>query len=55
VSLTGMVFVTADGQLIDGMGIRPDIIAEPEVGYYLGTSDQMLDKAIAVLKEKATQ
>lgn len=51
--LTNMVYASADGQLLDGIGIRPDIVATPEVGYYLGTSDRMLDKAIEVLKGKS--
>jgi hypothetical protein len=55
VFLTGMVFVTADGQLLDEVGIRPDIVVEPEVGYYLGTSDQMLDKAVEFIKTKAAK
>jgi hypothetical protein len=52
VCVTDMVFVPANGQLIDGIGLQPDIVAEPEMGYYLGTSDRMLEKAIGVLKEK---
>lgn len=45
-------FVRADGRLIDGIGIEPDVRVEPDVDYYLGTADRMLDNAIKVLNEK---
>ncbi len=46
------VFVRADGTLIDGSGIVPGVVVEPDADYYLGVRDRMLERAIEVLKGK---
>jgi len=45
-------FATSEGGFIDGRGIAPDIVVQPDVDYYLGRRDRMLETAIDVLKTK---
>ncbi len=45
-------FVQTNGDFIDGKGIQPDIVVAPDVDYYLGRRDRMLETAIEVLKKK---
>lgn len=52
VVLANQAFVRADGTLIDGKGVEPDVVAELDADYYLGGRDRMLEKAIEVLKAK---
>jgi|GEM_PF-3499649 hypothetical protein len=52
VVLSKNVFVRKSGELIDGKGIEPDFEIHPEPGYYFGTSDRMLDKAVEILKSR---
>jgi C-terminal processing protease CtpA/Prc len=49
--VSATAFVRADGRLIDGIGIEPDVTAEPDVDYYLGAADRMLDKAVEVVDQ----
>jgi len=50
--LSKSVFVRPDGTLIDGRGIVPDYVVEPDADYYLGRRDRMQERAIEVLKKK---
>lgn len=52
VCLSRFVFVRADGTLIDGRGIMPDVVVEPDSDYYLGVRDRMLEQAVTVLTRK---
>ena len=45
-------YVRTNGDFIDGKGIQPDIVVPPDIDYYLGRRDRMLDTAIEVLKKK---
>ena len=40
-----------DGQAYDGHGVQPEIRVEPEAGYFIGRSDQLLDRALARLRQ----
>jgi hypothetical protein len=51
--LASGVYLRADGTLIDGRGVAPDIVVEPDADTYIGGRDRMLDKAIEALKMKA--
>jgi hypothetical protein len=50
VILSQSVFVRADGTLIDGHGIAPDVVVEGDWRDYLDGQDRMLEKAIEVLE-----
>jgi len=52
VTLSGSVFVRRDGRPIDGRGIGPDVVVEPDADDYLGDRDRMLERAVEVLEEK---
>jgi hypothetical protein len=52
VILSHAVFVRRDDTPIDGRGIVPDVVVEPDADYYLGGRDRMLERAVDVLKEK---
>jgi len=45
-------FVRTNGEFIDGKGVQPDIVVAPDVDYYLGDRDRMLETAIEVLKKE---
>jgi hypothetical protein len=42
-----------NGLLIDGRGIEPDVIVRPSPAYFIGKEDNVMDEAIAVLRQKA--
>ena len=46
------VHLRADGTLIDGVGVAPDVVAQPDGDTYTGGRDRMLDVAIDVLRKK---
>jgi C-terminal processing protease CtpA/Prc len=52
VILSQSAFVRSDGTLLDGRGVMPDVVVEPDADYYVGKQDRMLEKAIDVLKGK---
>lgn len=52
VTLSGSVFVRRDGLPIDGRGIAPDVVVEPDADDYIGVRDRMLERAVEVLEEK---
>ncbi|MBL7214633.1 MAG: hypothetical protein ISS71_03030 [Phycisphaerae bacterium] len=52
VKLSSMVSFRPNGMLYDGNGIQPDIYCEPIPTDYIGQTDTLLDKAIAILNEK---
>jgi hypothetical protein len=51
--LASGAYLRADGTLIDGRGVAPDVVVEPDADTYIGGRDRMLDKAIEVLKLRA--
>jgi hypothetical protein len=53
VRLASMISYQADGRLFDGNGTTPDVVVEPEPGYFVGGEDTALRKAMAVIREKA--
>lgn len=52
VILAKSVYLCADGTPIDGMGVKPDVVVQPDGDTYTGGRDRMLDVAIKVLREK---
>ena len=52
IMLAEIAFLRADGTPIDGEGIHPDVLVEPDLEYYFGTRDRMLERAIQVLEDK---
>jgi len=52
VILSDTVFVRRDGTLIDGRGIAPDVVVEPDADSYVSARDRMLERAVEVLEEK---
>ncbi len=52
VILSATAFVRSDGTLIDGRGIVPDVVVEPDADSYLSGPDRMLERAVDVLEEK---
>ena len=50
VHLSSMASFRSNGLLYEGRGIQPDIVMEPEPGYFIGQSDATLDAAIEVLQ-----
>ncbi len=41
-----------NGQLIEGKGVQPDIIAEPTIGDITGKTDSQLDKAVELILQQ---
>lgn len=52
VRLSSMASFRSNGLLYEGRGIHPDIVMEPESGYFIGESDYTLKAAIALLTTK---
>ena len=52
VYLSSMASFRPNGLLYEGRGIQPDIVMEPEPGYFIGQSDATLEAAIRVLGAK---
>jgi len=52
VAVATRVFLRADGRLIDGIGIEPDVLAEPDADYFNGNCDRMLETATKILSTK---
>lgn len=52
VSLSSMASFRPSGLLYEDRGIQPDIVMEPEPGYFIGQSDDTLRAAIKVLRTK---
>jgi C-terminal processing protease CtpA/Prc len=50
VYLSSMASFRSNGLLYEGRGIQPDIVMEPEPGYFIGQSDATLQAAIKVLR-----
>ena len=50
VRLSSMASFRTNGLLYEGRGIQPDIVMEPEPGYFIGQSDATLKAAIEVLR-----
>jgi C-terminal processing protease CtpA/Prc len=53
VRLASMISYQADGRLFDGNGIIPDVVVEPEPGYFVGGGDTALRQAVALIRKKA--
>jgi hypothetical protein len=49
VRLASMVSFQANGNLFDGRGVIPDVIAEPQPEYFIGGRDTVLETALAAL------
>ncbi len=43
-------FQARNGALYDGVGIEPDIVMEPEPGFFVGRSDDVLDFAVEFIR-----
>ena len=52
VYLSSMASFRPNGLLYEGRGIQPDIVMEPEPGYFIGQSDATLQAAIRLLGTK---
>ncbi len=52
VHLSSMASFRPNGLLYEDRGIQPDIVMEPEPGYFIGQSDATLKAAIEVLRTK---
>jgi C-terminal processing protease CtpA/Prc len=50
VRLGSMVSFMPNGQLFDTHGVTPDVVLEPEPGYFVGESDNTLDAALKLLQ-----
>ena len=55
VRLSSMASFRSSGLLYEGRGIQPDIVIEPEPGYFIGQSDATLEAAIEVLGVKLSR
>jgi Peptidase family S41 len=53
VRLASMISYQGGGRLFDGNGITPDVVVEPEPGYFVGGEDTALRQAVALIKKKA--
>ena len=52
VRLSSMASFRTNGLLYEGRGIQPDIVLEPEPGYFVGQSDSTLQAAVTLLRMK---
>jgi C-terminal processing protease CtpA/Prc len=52
VSLSSMASFRPSGLLYEGRGIQPDILMEPEPGYFIAESDETLQAAMDLLRTK---
>lgn len=50
--ISTMASFQSNGKLFDGNGVEPDILLQPIPEYYIGGSDNVLERAINIIKER---
>jgi hypothetical protein len=48
-------FLRADGTLVDGRGLQPDVLLELDADYYRDTRDTALEKAVQIIRDQQRQ